>query len=56
MIRQRHPLVAEFLLETLSSDDPRHFHLQGAAAARSHLEDMAFRALEWHVLANGARP
>ena len=56
MIRQRHPLVADFMVETLSRDRPNHFHLQGAADARSRLEDMGFRAPEWHALANGARP
>ena len=56
MIRQRHPLVAEFMLETLSSDDPGHFHLQGAGDARSRLEDMGFRALEWRALVDSARP
>ena len=56
MIRQRHPLVAEFMLETLGSDDPGHFHLQGAADARSRLEDMGFRAPEWRALVDGARP
>ena len=44
------------MLETLSCDDPGHFHLRSAADARSRLENMGFRAPEWRVLVNSARP
>ena len=56
MVRLRHPAVAETMLEGLNSDDSRHSHIQGAVVARSRLQDMGFRPLEWHALANGERP
>ena len=56
MVRLRHLAVAETMLEGLNSDDPRHSHIHGAVVARSRLQDMGFRPLEWHALANGERP
>ena len=56
MVRLRHPAVAETMLESLNSDDPRHSHLQGTVVARSRLQDTEFHSSEWHALANGESP
>ena len=55
MIRKRHPLVADLILNDLAQDRPSH-HLSALVRAHDRLVDVGFLPPSWAALAEGERP